>query len=138
MIYSSTFFVIFALFKFFKASREIEKWNTNVCFNKRSLVLHLLLLIFITVVSSIIPYVPYLYNRYDLFYTVVTITDTMYQLTICYICLTMTSNSQISKFKVSLDVSEGFVRLRLSRKESIVESEFSEAHEKESGRSMIS
>ena len=60
MSYGSTFFVLFALFKFFRTSREIEKWNTNVCFNKKSLVLHLLLLILNTLVMSIIPHVRFL------------------------------------------------------------------------------
>ncbi len=90
MIYGSTIFVMFALCKFFSASREIEKWNTNVCFNKRSLVLHILLLILITVVSSIIPFFPFHTN---LFKISVTITDMIFQLTICYICLTMGSNA---------------------------------------------
>jgi hypothetical protein len=132
MIYGSTLFVMFSLFKFCSASREIEKWNANVSLNKRSLVLHLLLLIFITVVSSIIPYIPYLWNIYGLYAIVLTITDMIFQLTICYICLTMGSNSQLRKFRVTLDVSEGIVRFKLTLKESIIESEVFETLRNES------
>ena len=101
MINGSTIFAMFALFTFFRASKEIEKCNTNVCLNKRSLVLHLLLLILITVVSS----APLLRNRNSLYYIVLTITDMILQLTICYICLTMGSNAQLRKFRVTLEVN---------------------------------
>ncbi len=123
MIYGSTFFLMFALLKFFSASRKIEKWNTNVCLNKRSLVLHLLLLIFITVGSSIAPYFQFLRNRSILLNIVLSITNMLFQLTICYICHIMGSNAQLRKFRVTLDISEGVVRFKLTLKESIVESE---------------
>ena len=105
MSYGSTIIFIFALTKFFRVSREIEKWNSKICLNKRSLVLHLLLIILITAGYSISPYVPFINKRAGLFNTVITITDMILQITICYICLTMGSNPWLRKLRVTLDIS---------------------------------
>jgi hypothetical protein len=49
----------------------------------------------------------------------------------------MGSNSQLRKFRVTLDVSEGIVRFKLTLKESIVESEVFETLGDESHNASI-
>ncbi len=72
----STFFLLVALFNLFRVLRKIDKWIRTVSLNKRSYVLHLLLLILITLVYSIFPFIPLLYDR-NLTFSIITIFDMM-------------------------------------------------------------
>ena len=68
--------------------------------NKRTMILHAILvtlLSFATVLNSIYPYIGVLYQRQDLIGLILIVIDVIVQLMICYICLTIGSHENLRK-----------------------------------------
>ena len=103
--FTSTTITIFAICKILRTSKELTKHNTNITINKRSMILHGLLLTLQSLVSvfyTLAPYIPALYNRWQLINIVLIAVDVIVQIVICYICVTMGSNVYLRKFKMTL------------------------------------
>jgi hypothetical protein len=67
---------------------------------------------------------PYLKQKTILVNIVLISVDTILQLAICFICLTMGSHVNLRKFKITLELNQGVARVVLSRyRESLIENE---------------
>jgi hypothetical protein len=85
---------MFGIYKIFETTKELQKYNTKVTINKRTMILHSVLLAlqsFVAVFNALDYYIPFLYKRNALINIILTLVDLIVQLTICYICLTMGS-----------------------------------------------
>jgi hypothetical protein len=56
----------------------------------------------VSVFYTLAPYIPTLYNRWQLINIVLTAVDVIVQIVICYNCVTMGSNVHLRKFKMTL------------------------------------
>ena len=116
--FSSTAVTIFAIFKIFGITKELEKYNNNVKINKRSMTLHVVLLCLqstISIIIALIPYIITLFKSRNLVYIILTVVDVTVQLLICFICLTMNSNAQLRKLKITVVFNEGLPKIIFNR-----------------------
>jgi hypothetical protein len=122
----STALTIFAIFKILKTAKELEKYIDNVTINKRTMTLHAAILSLqslVTIINSLLPYIPFLYNRQYIINIILVAVEVLVQLAICFICLTMGSHEFLRKFKLTLDLSNGAPKVVFSRmKESVIQS----------------
>jgi hypothetical protein len=95
MSFVSTLVTMFGIIKIFRTSSELQKYNSSVTINKRTLILHSILLTLqslVNVFNVLILYNPFISSHSALISIVVTAVDLIVQLMICYICLTMGSH----------------------------------------------
>jgi hypothetical protein len=89
---------MFGIYKIFRTSSELQKYNTNVTINTRNMVLHSILLTlqsFVNVLFAFEPFIPFFSSHGAIIFIIVTAVDLIVQLMICYICLTMGSHVQL-------------------------------------------
>ncbi len=60
---------------------------------------------FVTVLTSIYPYIGVLYQKQDLIGLILIVIDVIVQLMICYICLTVGSHEHLRKIQITLDMT---------------------------------
>ena len=99
---------IFGIIKIYRTSSELQKYNSKVTINTRNMILHSILLALqslVNVFNALILYIPFFLNHFGVITIVVTATDLIVQLMICYICLTMGSHVQLRKFQMTLDMT---------------------------------
>ena len=93
-------------------------FNDNISINKRTMILHCVLLTLqnlVVFVWAFDPYIPILINRSNLIYIVLTGIDVIVQLMICFICVTMGSHINLRKFKITLDITSGAPKVIFKR-----------------------
>ena len=89
---------MFGICKIIITTSELQKSNSYVTINKRTMILHSILLTLqslVTVFNAFEPFIPFLKSHAGLINVVLTTADLIVQLMICYICLTMGSHVQL-------------------------------------------
>ncbi len=92
---------IFAICNIFGTTVELQKYNANVTINKRTMIIHIILLTLqslVAVFAALELYIQVLFNYSQVITIVMTAVDLIVQLMICYICLTMGSHVHLRKF----------------------------------------
>ncbi len=122
---------MFGIYKIFGTTVQLQKFYTKVSINKRTMIIHTLLLALqslVVIVNTLVPYIQFFYNHAHLITIIVTVVDLIVQLMICYICLSMGSHAYLRKFQITLDLTTGvskvvFKRIRESVRDSLFDSE---------------
>ncbi len=91
-----------------------------------------------TIVETLVPYLPVLYNRDILIIIVLTALDVIVQLMICFICVTIGSDERLRKIKMTLDMTSGVPKVRFCLNESFTEIKIEEKDEDGFSESTIS
>ncbi len=89
---------MFGIFKIFRTSSELQKYNSKVTINTRNMILHSILVTlqsFVYLLFALIAFIPFFTRHGPLINIVVTAVDLIVQLMICFICLTMGSHVQL-------------------------------------------
>ncbi len=96
---TSTLISLYSIHKLFETIKELRQSNSNVEFNKWTLVFHSTFLICAVLANTIDVVTSALDIANMLIYCIVIIIDAILQLAICYICWTMGSDQHLRQFK---------------------------------------
>lgn len=94
-LFASNAVTIFAIFQICRNVKKLNKFNSNVTINMRTIIIHAVLIslqTLVALINSIDPFIPMLQKKIYLIGTVLVIVDLIVQLAICFICLSMCSN----------------------------------------------